>query len=755
MPLRYSSILLLPLLTAPGLHAEEALNWVERDTMEALDPEIRKPIDPWCEGTYFNPLFAASPETRDTVITAERTSLVEGGLAELSGRVEIRQPERRLLADTARFDQTSGDFSLNGDIRVEMPTLTFLAEDLKGNTKTREAELENARYALFDLHARGAARRVEHAGDITLIERGSYTTCPPDSRVWLLSAADIKLDREEGWGEATNVLLRIQRVPVLWVPWITFPIDDRRKTGLLFPTIASSNAGGVDITQPVYLNLHPQFDATLAPRHIHGRGNGLESEFRYLTEVGMGTASYSWLNKDREFDDEDRVLASWRHNGGVKRWLFRSDVNYVSDDFYLKDLESGIDIAATTYLPRIGEARYLGRTWRFLARVQSWQIIDPLLPESDLPFRRLPQLQLLGSPTLAGPLDLDWVSDYTFFDRNADLPTDEIAAHRLHLEPALTLRLENDWGYLEPRARLYHTQYRLEGLDTRPDETPTRDLWGFNVDAGVVFERLLEEPGLIQTLEPRIFFNHIPYEDQSELPLLDADELTPSYAALFRENRFTGYDRIGDEQSTTLALSSRFLEQNTGNETLRLRVAQKIYEKDRRIQIEGDVETDRTSPLISEASMRLNEQWHLEVFNHWNSSLNRRERNGLRLGYQHHDRLLNAGLTDRPRDDILQSELAAVVPIGNHWQVLGRWFYDMVSDESLETLAGFEYRSCCWRLRMVNIRELSDTDGDGRLDADATWMMQIVLSGLGGFGGRIDSLLERSIPGFRSLNHDN
>lgn len=753
MPLRRRYLpCLLAMLCSP-LHAEPDMGWIDEDTMKTLPPTLQREVPAHCGGIYYNPLFAVAPETRDTEITAKETSQVEGGRAQLSGDVQIRQPERRLSAEQVSLDQASGDFDMTGNIRVEMPNLTFTAQALAGNIRRKEATLTDVRYALFDIHARGEADLIAQQDNHTLLDRASYTTCPPDSHAWLLRASNIDLDHDAGWGEARNVVLRVQRVPILWVPWLTFPIDDRRKTGLLFPTVASSDAGGVDITQPIYLNLHPQYDATLAPRHIHGRGNGLESEFRYLGGIGSGDLSYGWLARDRLFDDEDRALARWEHSGHRDRWFFNTDVNYVSDDFYLKDLDTGIETAATTNLQRLAEARYLGRTWQFAGRLQSWQTIDPLLPDTDLPYRRLPQLQLTGRPKLFGPLRLDLLGDYSYFDRNADVVGDDILGHRTHLQPALALRLENAWGYIEPRARFYYTGYNLEEHGGLDEDSPERSLWGYNLDAGMVFERYAGDNTFLQTLEPRVFVNYVQYEDQGNLPLFDSDELTPSYAALFRENRFTGYDRIGDEQSTTLALSSRFLDPQTGEETLRLRIAQKLYQNDRRIQVQGPTETDKTSPLISEASMQLTDEWHVDVFNHWNSTLNERDLNGARLSFQRRDnRVLNIGITDRPGDDILQGELAAAVPVHDQWHLVGRWFYDFRGEQSLETLAGIEYRDCCWGVRLLSLRELTDEDGDGRLDADTSWMVQIVLTGLGGFGGRIDSLLERSIPGYRSLN---
>src|SRR5690606_21446809 len=187
------------------------------------------------------------------------------------------------------------------------------------------------------------------------------------------------------------------------------------------------------------------------------------------------------------------------------------------------------------------------------------------LPDQNKPYRRLPQLALTGDPALYGPLKLLWVSEFTRFDRDTDLLQDNITGDRLHFEPALSLPLTRSWGYIEPRLRLYHTRYALDGVDTLPSREPTRDMWGASVDAGVFLERPLDFNGdsWTQTLEPRLFYNRIDFEDQSYLPNFDAGELTFGYSSLFRENRFTGYDRIGDEEKLSMGLTSRFLDRKS------------------------------------------------------------------------------------------------------------------------------------------------------------------------------------------------
>ncbi|MEE4251408.1 MAG: LPS-assembly protein LptD [Alcanivoracaceae bacterium] len=754
MPLRLTTTLLISALLAGPVLADD-LNWVKRKEMKSLPEELQRPIPAWCSGTYYNPELSSAPASGDTLISAERSEFEIDGDALLEGTVIIEQPGRTLRADVARYNQSSGDFALTGDIQLDTATLSFRADSLTGNMKNREASLLSARYALYEQNARGDAQRINQSGELVTIERGSYTTCAPGSDGWRLNARQIDLDRERGWGEARHVVLRVENVPLLYIPWITFPIDDRRKTGLLFPSFGTSDSGGFDVSQPLYLNLHPQADATLAPRYIDGRGNGIDTEFRYLTRLGQGDLVYGLLRQDTLFAEEDRVVASWNHQGSLDRWLFSTDVNYVSDDFYFKDLDTGLEVASLTHLPREGQAEYFGRRWRFLARLQAWQTIDPTLDDDDLPYRRLPQLNITGLQPIAGPLTLDWASDITVFDRDVSVLTNDIRGQRIHLQPALSVPLEKPWGYLHPRVRFYQTAYSLSGVDTLPSDTPNRSLWGANLDGGLFLERPIAIAGrqLLQTLEPRIFLNHIEQEEQFDLPDFDSGRLTSSWDTLFRENRFTGYDRIGDEQSGTVGLTSRFRDPQRGDDLLTVRAAQKFHHQDRVVESGNIDQPDNTlsqSPLVADATLQLDQRWSMFAETQWNSEKDRREQNSLRIAYSDRSRLhLHAGYQYRPQDAIRQTELAAMVPVHRNWSLIGRWLHDLGERRSLETVSGIEYRDCCWRIRLVNLRELSDLDGDETLDSQRTTLLQIQMVGLGGFGGTVDTLLERGIPGYR------
>ncbi|MED5431830.1 MAG: hypothetical protein VX920_05800 [Pseudomonadota bacterium] len=284
MPLPTQRILIPALLFIAGAsNADNDLNWVDREEMATFPAVQQRAIPDWCGGIYYNPAVGIPVEGSDTVVTADHSTLTQDGLISLDGDVLIEQPGRRITTDLAQLDQSTGKYELESGMRLESDRATFIADSMSGQTSRREGSLQGVRYSLFDLSSRGSADYIYLTDTTTTITNGSYTTCQPGSNGWSLHGKRIFLDREKGWGEANDVVLKVKSTPVFWLPWITFPIDDRRKTGLLFPTIAIGDDNGLDISQPIYLNIHPQIDATSAPRYIDGRGSGADSEFRYLS----------------------------------------------------------------------------------------------------------------------------------------------------------------------------------------------------------------------------------------------------------------------------------------------------------------------------------------------------------------------------------------------------------------------------------------------------------------------------------------
>ncbi|MGH8596317.1 MAG: LPS-assembly protein LptD, partial [Gammaproteobacteria bacterium] len=294
------------------------------------------------------------------------------------------------------------------------------------------------------------------------------------------------------------------------------------------------------------------------------------------------------------------------------------------------------------------------------------------------------------------------------------------------------------------------------------DNRPNRTLPIVSLDSGLVFERDVDFAGLpaVQTLEPRIFYLYIPEQDQDDLPIFDTAEYDISFGQLFRENRFSGLDRLGDANQTAVAVTSRIINRDTGWEHLRASVGQIYHFEDRRVTlprrqdpagIAAPEDTDPVSEIVAELTTRLPNGLSARGDLFWdpNEATVQKGLIGLRYGPDP-DTIVNADY--RIRRDIQglgdtlieQTDLGFNWPLDPNWSVIGKWTYSLDTQETLEAAGGFEYDSCCWGVRAVARRFLSSDTGE----FDNAFFVQIELKGLAGFGRSTTSYLKRSIPGY-------
>ncbi len=663
----------------------------------------------------------------------------------LRGDVRVRRADQSVEAESLRYQRSSGEISADTGLLYRAGTLAISARAAQLNLEQDGGVLEDVEFALGDRHVRGGARRLELEGpDFTRLTDFTYTTCNADEEAWLMRGSEIELDRAEGFGTARHARVELVGIPVLYLPYIKFPISDRRLTGFLLPSIGSSSESGAELRLPYYLNLAPNYDLTLTPRLLEKRGFMLGSEFRYLTANASGELELDYLPEDRDFDDQERGLLVYDHRARWRSgWSADASIEYASDREYFEDLGETLSVASITHLEQRADLAYRGPIWSLRGRVQSFQTIDLAIAEIDEPYRRLPQLTLgLSTPLRAAGMEFSLAGEWVDFYHPLKL-----RGSRLDVEPAVALPLRAPWGFLIPRLAARHTAYRLDEVFAPAAPEPSRDLYTFSIDTGLFFERSLGggERGYIQTLEPRLFYLKVPLRAQDELPVFDTTEPDISFSSLFRTNRFAGADRVGDAQQLTLALTSRILDQASGGERLRASVGQIQYFRDREVTLPGEpVATATRSEVIAELAAQLSRAWSARLTSHWDPVSDRGSRNSLHLQYrpdgQH---ILNIAYRFQ-RDVLEQSDLSLRWPFGERWHAVARWNYSLRDERDLESFLGLEYESCCWAVRVVGRRFINDADGQ----TNERLMVQFVLKGLGKFGGGVEGVLERGILGY-------
>jgi len=265
-----------------------------------------------------------------------------------------------------------------------------------------------------------------------------------------------------------------------------------------------------------------------------------------------------------------------------------------------------------------------------------------------------------------------------------------------------------------------------------------------SLDAGAFLEREFQwnDRGLLQTLEPRLYYLRVPYRDQDDLPLFDTQPLTFSWPGLFRDNRFAGADRQGDADQVTLALTSRLLDAADGRELVSGSIGRIHYFDPPRVTVPGaPLLSDEGSAWVAEASIALGRRWSLGLAQQWEPDTDRTTLSAVRSQWRFGDGgLVNASY--RYRADLLeQTDLSFVLPINQNWRLMGRWNYSLRDDETLEALAGFEWKSCCVAVRLLGRQYIREFGGERNTGI----YLELELNGLGGLGRDTARLLDDAI----------
>ena len=749
--MRPSTRLLLLAFAAPAVFTGTAAG--ADDDWAQCGPGFRIPERPALEATGSD----ADPGTIH--VSADAADLVEDGVSRFTGNVTVEQDSRQLQSEEIVYDQSEEVMEAEGDVRFwdEGVFLTGprARADIARDVVTFGPE---ATFMLEAEHGHGDAAEIRSQGRERIVASDvSYTTCNPGEADWRITASEVVLDRAESTGTARNMWLEFMGQRVFHLPWISFPLGSQRKSGFLTPTFGTSGSSGVEVTVPYYFNLAPNYDATLTARTMSDRGVQALGELRFLSRTyGFGQIAAEHLPSDSEFDDDRTAFDILHRNQWSDRWSTDGRFEWVSDKEYLGDFGSSLSQSSRTHLPRRFDTRYRGDGWDALVRFQDFMTLDR---DIERPYTRLPQI-LAGTsvPERNNAPNFGATAELTYFDHES-----RTTGARMDLQPALSYPMRSAATFVIPRATLHVTGYNLNrsAAEASRDDDPSRLVPSFSLDSGLFLERPLSLSGksLTHTIEPRIHYLLVPYDRQNDMPLFDTSRPSFSFAQLFRENRFSGEDRIGDANQVTLAVASRLLDDD-GGELARAGIGRIHYFRDRKVTLDEDDarDTARKSDLVGEIEARPDPNWRLRAGLQYDTSADRTEKHVLNARYQPNRRsVINAGyrlVRDiNPDNTIEQGELSFAWPLGRDWRTVGRWSYALNEDDNrtLEAFGGLEYESCCWGFRTV-VRRFrrsgARTDGD---DSYSTGVfLQLELKGLTSVGSRTEALLARGIPGYEN-----
>jgi len=688
-------------------------------------------------------------------ITADRIEGYANKETSASGNAELRQDNVSIHAQHLLYLYATDEVQASGGVRLARDGDRMSGTGLRLRVHDNVGQFDQAEYE-FSMRSRAGYAPVRARGTADVIkleskdkyhlENATFTTCKAGNDDWYLQVGELDLDMTRDVGTARSGKLVFMGTPIVYLPWVDFPLHNQRKSGFLPPAIGSTGKSGVEITTPYYVNLAPNRDLTIAPREFSKRGLQLTAQLRYMDRDYEGDARFEHMSNDR-ITNTSRYAAIIQHNqrfgGRLNGYV---NLNKVSDDNYFRDLSSRINITSQTTLPRDGMLTYNGGWWIATARAQNFQTLqDPANPVTP-PYARLPQLTLNATRQYVGGVDLGLTSEFVKFSK----PT-SVAGNRLTFYPSVSLPLIRPGAYLTPKLGLHATNYSLE---QNPAGTPAdvqRTLSIASLDGGLTFERdtLFLGRNFRQTLEPRLYYLYVPYRDQSNIPLFDTGLADFNYAQIFSENLFNGGDRIADANQLTIAATTRLVSPNSGQEVLKATFGQIHYFQNQQVALNDatPTRTDKTSDFLAALSGRVARNWTLDSALQFNPHANYFDRVGIGARYQPEiAKALNLGYRFT-RDSLNQVDLSAQWPLGGGWYGVGRYNYSLRDNHLVEALGGFEYNAGCWIGRFVAQRFATSTG-----NFTNAVFVQLELNGFSRIGSNPLELLKRNIPGYSRIN---
>jgi LPS-assembly protein len=705
-----------------------------------------------CENTLSTRLTADAPagvllDNPDTVqLEAGRVEAQLGAnpTASMTDGIVLRRADKLAGADSAVYDPNTRSMHLNGNVRYEDPETQIISDSAEFAYDSGRIGFSGAEFSLGGNNARGAAERLQIDQEGLLqLDDVSYTTCPPGSNDWLVEAADIDLDTRSGVGTARGMKLRFQGIPILYAPYLSFPISDARKSGVLTPEIGSTSRSGTEIRVPWYWNIAPNYDATITPRLLTDRGLQMQTRFRYLTEAHSGTIDAEYLNDDSLVGDSRTYVGVDHRSLFRKRWRNEIEFREVSDNQYFEDLGGSLSTSTTTHLNRALRFDHHTDTLSLFAQVQDYQTIDDAIQPIDQPYQRLPQILATGYwPDRWLGMDYRLDAEVVNFDRDVG-----VTGWRMNVAPEAQLSIARPGWFITPAVAVDYTSYKLSDTAVGEPDSPDRLLPISSVDMGLVLERLMRGNGSqrLQTIEPRILYVHIPFEDQAGLPVFDTITPDLNLVQLFRKNRFLGVDRIADTDQVSFGVTSRILDVATGRELVTGTIGQIRYFSSSNVTLPSAPSfTDESSDYIAELKFLLFRNLNFDLGHQWSTGTGGTTQSQARLQYRPaSNRILNLAYRFR-RESLEQGDISWSWPLTSKWNFVGRYNYSFRDRETLEEFYGLEYGSCCWGLRVVSRRFISTRDGT----RETTFGLQLVLKGMTSVGTAADKLLERGILGY-------
>ena len=686
----------------------------------------------------------------DTIrITSDDAVISVQGDAQLKGNVQLRQGDRELSADEVDYAADRKSFTVRGHVQYSDPVLR--ASGGSGSYgATSGSNFVGAEFELPERPARGTAKAMSlDTNGVATLSGVSFSTCPSSTPDWRLRASSIVLDTRAGVGVGRGATIDFKGVPLLYLPWMSFPLGSERKSGFLFPNFGHGSRTGFLLSAPYYWNIAAQYDLTVDPSIFTSRGLNVSSEFRFLSAAQNGRLAVDFLPHDRlaSFSSQSDPNRSRVHLDDLAQltngWRLHIDAENVSDKAWYEDFAQGPEGTSVPFVKRLAEVTYRDENWRLRGEIQQFQTIDTGLLATDRPYSRMPGVEAQGDWHGGQNSALAWGFDSEIVDFQR---SQGVQGWRADIAPRIGLDFSKPGYFLRPTVGYRFTRYALSDTAPGSNDSPQRSLPFAMLDAGLAFERAADAGGQRRvTLEPRLLYLYTPYRDQSALPVFDTAVPDLNLVQLYRNNRYVGADRVSDANQLSVGVTSRLFSSTTGAQFLAATIGQTLYFETPRVRLPDESAVSRhSSDLIAQLSLTGFKNWNADLGLQWNPNSSRSETSLVKLQYRpDSEHGINVGYRFQ-RGLIQQADVSGAWPIGQRWNLFARAVYDLQENTLLDKFLGLEYKACCWRLRLVARRFVSSRTGA----TDTPIYLQLELNGLASVGVPADAFLESAIRGY-------
>ena len=698
-----------------------------------------------------NPVLAPVPATpggaSGTVyFRADSGWATRSGTAHFQGHAVATRGRRRVWANLIDYSRHTQILDADGHLRYASPTLGLRGTHGRYDFRTDRGIFWDDIYTVPASHGRGKARRIATQGSRrTFLEGLTYTTCPPQNPAWQLHASHVVLNHDTEIGYATNAWITFKHVPFLWMPYLSFPLTNARKSGFLAPSIARSSSSGLDLEVPYYWNIAPNLDTTTTLRYLSERGvMGIDTT-RWLLPGTRGQFHIEYLPHDR-VDNRTRGLAELRNASQVNsHWRVDTSLEYVSDANYFDDFGTSLRQVAQTFATRSITATYQAASGAAFVGLEDDVPVNPSIAPQARPYRKLPEVGL----------DFAWPDYRTHLTPGLSASAIRFQAPqrqdgiRTDIRPYLQANYGSASWYVTPRLSVDAARYNLDAFGGTAKRTIDRTAPIFSLDTGLDFERLWGKGGwLTQTLEPRAYYLYVPYRNQSDIPIFDTYQPPLDMLQLFSDNRFTGLDRLGDANQISLGLTSRFINNASGQQLFTAGIGQAFYFRNRDVTLPGALpQTQARSDYVGQVTAHISSTLSTQVVGDYNPYTHSFDQGYVTFQYRPGPfQVLNLGYLYR-RGALDQSNVSFAWPVTRRWSIVGRWNYSIREHQTIENMLGLQYDSCCWRFRIVE-RRFVTANGQG----NSALYLELQLRGLGSVGNRMSDFLHNDIYGYGKNN---